>query len=179
MNRRLVLSSACVLVLGTAGALVGLARAQARSFPDPNDVRLTPQSNIGTCQMCTTLVQHEPPGGFAGACLFDSMTYQPRLPLACYEPQTSVRYGPAGGGFTNVIFPDATQVARSYSTLPAANDSYMVLGTCYPLRSASDGGGAALACPQSAFMVSHSCCDYGSNMISLDGKTAQGIAFFQ
>ena len=31
----------------------------------------------------------------------------------------------------------------------------------------------------SAFAVSHSCCDYGSNMISLDGKTAQGIAFFQ
>ncbi len=183
MNRRLLLPGACVLVLGTAAALVRIARAQPVSFPDPSVVILTPQSNNGTCMGCTTLQTQEPPTGFVGACLFASMTYEPKLPLACYTPQISVTYGAAGGGFTNVIFPDAKAVSRPYSTLPAAYDSYMVLGTCYPHGSAgTDGGGTASAsgaCPQSSFAVSHSCCDYGTTMTSLDGKTAQGTAFFQ
>ena len=147
---------------------MGIARAQARSFPDASTIRLTPQSNIGTCIGCTTEQTQEPATGFTGACLLDSMTYEPKLPLVCYAPNTTVQYG---AGFTNVIVP-ASAVARSYSTLPAGNDSYMVLATCYPHN--KDG-----SCPQAAFAISNSCCDYGANMVSLDGQTAQGIASFQ
>jgi hypothetical protein len=169
MSRRLVLLGAAVLVLGAAAARGQIARAQPTSLPDPGVVRLTPQSNIGTCIGCTTLQAQEPPTGFTGACLLDAMHYQPTLPLARYAPGPTVQYGK---GFTNVIFPDAKQVAGSYSTLPAASDSYMVLATCYPHN--ADG-----SCPQASFAVSRSCCDYGANIISLDGQTAQGVAIFQ
>jgi hypothetical protein len=171
MNRRLVfLGAGGLLVLGAVAAAVGTALAQP-TYPDPNEVTLTPQPNNGQCTRCTTIQAQEPDGGFTGACLFTSMTYQPQLPLVCYSPSDhTANYGPDAGA-TTVAFP-AADVARSYAKSPGNYDSYEVLGTCYPHN--ADG-----SCPQWSSSVSQSCCDYGANMISLDGKTATGTAFFQ
>jgi hypothetical protein len=126
----------------------------------------------------------EPATGFTGACLLDFMTYKPTLPLICYSPNLSA--GPQaassdaaaqaaptaqyGSGLTKVTFP-ARKVFRSYGDLPPAYDSYQVLLTCYPPN--PDG-----TCPFQSFAISHSCCDYGAIMTSLDSQTASGFVNF-
>jgi hypothetical protein len=158
MIRPLVLTGACTLALAASAAFVVVARAQSRSFPTASEV--TPAGMTAQTQ--------EPATGFTGACLLDYMTYEPTLPLICYSPTgSSVQYG---SGTTTVSFP-AKEVARSYASPPASYDSFQVLLTCYPHN--SDG-----TCPQQSFAVSRSCCGYGANLISLDGKTATGIAAF-
>jgi hypothetical protein len=110
----------------------------------------------------------EPPTGFTGACLIDFLTYQPTLPLICYSPSGKVSYG---AGTTTVTFP-ANLVFRPYASPPATYDSYQALVTCYEHTSAG-------TCPQQSFPVSHSCCDYGTDLISLDGQVATGLASFR
>lgn len=158
MNRSLVIVGAGALVLAAGIAVVAVARAQPRSFPDPTEV----QPSGMAAQM------QEPPTGFTGACLLDHATYQPTLPLICYTPPSTVQ---DGAGTTTVSFP-ANKVADSYSSLPASYDSYQVLATCFPRQ--SDG-----TCPQQSFAVSLSCCDYGTRLTSLDGQTASGLAIFR
>jgi hypothetical protein len=158
MNRPLVIVGAGALVLAAGIAVVAVARAQARSFPDPSEVQ--PSGMTAQTQ--------EPPTGFTGACLLDYAPYLPTLPLICYAPTSAAHYG---AGTTTVAFP-AKKVFRSYSSLPANYDSYQVLATCYPHQ--DDG-----TCPQQSFAVSRSCCDYGTNLMSLDGQTASGLASFQ
>jgi hypothetical protein len=123
-------------------------------------------SDVGPPGM--TAQTQEPPSGFTGACLLDHMTYEPTLPLICYAPSSAASYG---AGSTTVTFPAKT-VFRPYASLSANYDSYEVLVTCYPHSTSG-------ACPQQAFAVSHSCCDYGASLTSLDGKTASGLAGFR
>ncbi len=128
----------------------------------------------------------EPATGFTGACLLDFKTYEPTLPLICYSPSRMMASGDAGAdaaaagagaagatygaGITIVTFP-AKSVFRPYLSGPANYDSYQVLVTCYPHT-------ATGSCPQASFAVSHSCCDYGTNLTSMDGQTATGLASF-
>jgi hypothetical protein len=115
----------------------------------------------------------EPAAGFTGACLVAQATYTPQLPSVCLvgggffpnvPPDANVLYG---NGATSITLP-AAAVAHSYSTLPASYDSYQTLVTCYPRTPHGD-------CPQASFSVSHSCCDMGMPMVSLDGKSATGL----
>jgi hypothetical protein len=156
MNRPLAVGAVAV-VITAALAVVVVARAQPRILPDPSEVG----------PMAVAAQTQEPPTGFTGACLLDTMTYQPALPLICYAPTGTVQYGK---GFTNVTFP-AKKVSHSYSMAPASYDSYEVLVSCYPHN--ADG-----SCPLQSFAVSRSCCDYGTPLVSLDGQTASGLAGF-
>jgi hypothetical protein len=158
MNRTLLVAGAGVSIVAAGVAVGVVARAEAPILPDPGDV--------GPLTMAAQL--QEPPTGFTGACLLDYMAYQPTLPRICYSPTTPVIYG---GGTTSVTFP-ANRVLRPYSSAPASYDSYEVLVTCYP--HGSDG-----ACPQQAFAISRSCCDYGTELISVDGQTASGLVAFR
>jgi hypothetical protein len=114
----------------------------------------------------------EPATGFTGACLVPQLTYTPQLPTVCFVPGGFFPYGPPdanviyGNGSTSVTLP-AAFVARPYSTLPAGYDSYQTLVTCFP--------NSPPACPQPSFAVSNSCCDMGTQMVSLDGKNASGL----
>jgi hypothetical protein len=171
MKRPRILGCVAAVVLGAAGAVVVIARADPRAFPDPSQI-----SPSGLIAQTT-----EPATGFTGACLVDFKTYEPTLPLVCYSPSRMMATGDAaadagsagatyGAGFTTVTFP-AKSVFRPYLSGPANYDSYQVLLTCYPHTPAG-------ACPQSSFAVSRSCCDYGTNLTSIDGQTASGLANF-
>jgi hypothetical protein len=115
----------------------------------------------------------EPATGFVGACLAGQLTYTPQLPTVCFVPGGFFPYGPPdanvlyGSGSTSVTLP-AASVAQAYSMLPPSYDSYQTLMTCVPHT--STGG-----CPQPTFSVSHSCCDLGTPMVSLDGVNASGL----
>jgi hypothetical protein len=156
MNKLTILGAG-VLILAASIAVVVVARAQSRSFPAANEV--VPPGMTAQTQ--------EPATGFTGACLLDYKTYQPTLPLICYAPGSTATYG---AGSTTVTFP-AKEVLRSYGSLPTQYDSYQVLITCYPHK--SDG-----SCPSPSFAISHSCCDYGMDLTSLDGQAATGQANF-
>ncbi len=173
MNRRTIYG-AIAGSLVVAGAVAGVARAQSQPAPpDPSLVTLTPLPLGGAgCTGCSTLVKTEPATGFVGGCLSTAdITYVPTLPVACYQPTSVTGYGAAAPGLTKFSFP-ASQVALSYSTLAPGYDSYDVLETCYP----HDKNGT---CPSGSYAVSRSCCDYGTKLVSLDGKTASGLAVLQ
>lgn len=170
MNRPRFLGGVAAAVVA-AGAVVAVARAQPSTFPDPSQI--TPAGMTAQTQ--------EPTTGFTGACLVDFRSYEPKLPLICYAPNRPMAPGDAaadagnsgttyGAGTTVVTFP-AKSVFRPYASGSANYDSYQVLVTCYPHT-------AAGVCPQSSFAVSRSCCDYGTNLTSLDGQTASGLANF-
>jgi hypothetical protein len=174
------------LLLAAAIGSVELAKAQPAGL---------------TCGSLSLAMQTtEPATGFTGACLAQYMTYAAQLPVVCYSPAVA---GGAEGGAAAGALPDgapgdagpgdagspastggvtygqgttacmvpAGNVFRSYFTLANSYDSYQVLMTCYP--HGDDG-----KCHQ-GFAVSRSCCDYGTNLISLDGQTATGLVNFQ
>jgi hypothetical protein len=115
----------------------------------------------------------EPPTGFVGACLVPQITYDPQLPAMCFVPGGFFPNGPVdanvvyNNGSTSVTLP-ASKVARAYSTLAPSYDSYETLVTCFPHTPTG-------SCPQPSFSVSNSCCDMGTQMISLDGVNATGL----
>jgi hypothetical protein len=151
-----------------AGSQAATTEAGSRVFPDPSE--LTPPGLMAQTQ--------EPATGFTGACLIDFMTYKPTLPLICYSANAAPADGGAqaaptaqyGSGQTKVTFP-ARKVFRPYDTSPPQYDSYQVLLTCYPPN-------PDRTCPSQSFAISHSCCDYGAIMTSLDARTASGFVNF-
>jgi hypothetical protein len=154
MRRRTLIVIALAVLVG-AGAAAKIAQAEP--------IGLT----CGTVAL--TVETSEPPTGFTGACLASHMNYVPQLPSVCYSPKAgSVTYGT---GFSTCTVPAASAYAP-YWTLPASYDSYRVLMTCYPQTPAG-------TCPQNSVSVSNSCCDYGSEMTSLDGHVASGLVAFQ
>jgi hypothetical protein len=134
--------------------------------PSGDDAELVFSPSTGGISL--TVQRAEPAVGFTGACLVPFSTYAPQLPTVCYSPAGDVKY--LSGSTTTAVFP-AAKVARSYGAVPAQYDSYQVLETCYPHN--ADG-----SCPQPSFAVSHSCCDYGTEMVSTDGQFASGFANF-
>jgi hypothetical protein len=158
----------------TGGSQAATTDGGTRVFPDPSEI--TPPGMMAQMQ--------EPATGFTGACLIDFMTYKPTLPLLCYSPNqgTGAQTAPSdaatraaptaqyGSGQTKVTFP-AQKVFRSYGAMAPTYDSYQVLLTCYPPN--PDG-----TCPFQSSAISHSCCDYGAIMTSLDARTASGFVNF-
>ncbi len=169
------------LVLASAIGFVELAKAQPAGLA------------CGTLSLAMQTT--EPPSGFTGACLAPYMTYAPQLPTVCYSPAAA---GPTDGGLPEGAPPDggaadasspastggvtygqgttactvpAGNIFRSYWNLNPSYDSYQVLLTCYP--HGDDG-----ECHQGV-AISKSCCDYGTNLTSLDGQTATGLVDFK
>jgi hypothetical protein len=164
MKEVVVIGMAVVAGAGVSVALIARAEppavdagSQAQTFPAASEV--TPAG--------MTVQTQEPPTGFTGACLVNYATYQPTLPLICYSPGTMAQYGKSHP----VTFP-AQKVFRAYDGLPARYDSYLRVATCYPRD--PDAG----TCPSQSFAVSHSCCDFGMHLVSVDGQTATGVVGF-
>jgi hypothetical protein len=161
------LASAQAVPTYCCSAADGQCVASSGPCPTPtgSNVELTFSPSGGGVTM--HVVTSEPPTGFVGACLVPFVTYTPQLPTICYQPGGNIV---PGVGSTKVSMA-AASAARSYGTLPASYDSYQALVTCYT----HDADGT---CPFDSFAVSRSCCDLGTNMISLDGVTATGTANF-
>lgn len=160
MNRRNLFAAITVGLVGMGALFVRFADAQSSPPPlDASEVAFVP----------FTVQTAEPPTGFTGACLAPSVTYAPQLPTVCYSPKASL-VDTDGGlrlGATRFAVP-AAKVLRAYSQNGTNYDSYQALVTCFP----HDGSGH---CPQLSYPISNSCCDLGTNLISVDGKSAEGI----
>jgi hypothetical protein len=170
-----------LLAIPVAGALCAVAVANAQ------------QTGLVCGTIPLTMQTTEPATGFTGACLAQFTSYEPQLPTVCFSPPAPLMIdggaseagaavidgGGAAGASSGVTYGKAPTTCtmpaansfRSYASLAPNYDSYTVLMTCYPHGA---GGKCTLG-----FAVSKSCCDYGTSMISLDGKTATGLVNFQ
>jgi hypothetical protein len=161
MNRRNLFAAITVSLVGLGALSVRFAEAQSSPPPlDPSEVLFVP----------FTVQTSEPATGFTGACLAPYVTYSPQLPTVCYLPKAPLVDPDAGTlrlGATRFVVP-AAKVVRSYSQNGQNYDSYQALVTCFPHDSSGN-------CPQLSYAISKSCCNLGTNLISIDGKSAEGI----
>jgi hypothetical protein len=180
--RKLGLLAGVALLAGAALAGVAGHAARAQSVPSSTsscctDTTCTPGActdfNGGAVQVsfngpsgAVTVQKTEPATGFIGACRVPFITYAPQLPSVCYSP-AGATYGFA---MTTFAVSPASAIARPYLASGTSIDSYDAIVTCYQPK--SDG-----TCPAPSYPVSHSCCDYGMNMTSLDGKVASAQVF--